>query len=215
MDWTLMIGRINWQVFSYHESNQYNKRFLRSIERDGLKMNLAAIQETNLLTEQEVEFLAGEPSGEKYEKIKEFVNQFCNAKSIGSLIKLEFNDVDFIRDRINIVEHQQGNLFEEEIKGRVLPLFKKLVKQTAIMSQRYDVFISNPPYAAKKYLTVEVANYLTKHYPDVKYDLFSAFIEFSFHSTKRMDKWDLCLLLYGCLFLHMRSYVKTSLRIEQ
>ncbi|MEK4963497.1 BREX-1 system adenine-specific DNA-methyltransferase PglX [Weizmannia sp. FSL K6-3076] len=164
---------------------EYNKRFLRSIERDGLKMNLAAIQETNLLTEQEVEFLAGEPSGEKYEKIKEFVNQFCNAKSIGSLIKLEFNDVDFIRDRINIVEHQQGNLFEEEIKGRVLPLFKKLVKQTAIMSQRYDVFISNPPYAAKKYLTVEVANYLTKHYPDVKYDLFSAFIEFSFHSTKK------------------------------
>ena len=163
---------------------EHNKRFLRSIERDGLIMNLAAIQETNSLTGEELEYIAGESSGEQFEKVKSFVNQFQNAKAIGSLIKLESNDVEFIEKRLNEIEQQQGNLFEENMKYRLLPLFRLLTKQTSIMDLRYDVFITNPPYAANNYLTTEVGNYLTNYYPNVKSDLFSAFIEFSFHSTK-------------------------------
>ncbi|MGN8842997.1 BREX-1 system adenine-specific DNA-methyltransferase PglX [Niallia sp. HCP3S3_B10] len=163
---------------------EYNRRFFRSIERDGLKINLGSIQETNSVTEEELEYIAGESSGESFEKVKIFVNQFQSAKAIGSLIKLDSNDIDFIEGRLNVIEQQQGNLFEENMKDRILPLFRMLVKQTSIMDMRYDIFISNPPYAANKYLNTEVTNYLTKHYPNVKSDLFSAFIEYSFHSTK-------------------------------
>ncbi|MEC2303580.1 MULTISPECIES: BREX-1 system adenine-specific DNA-methyltransferase PglX [Heyndrickxia] len=164
---------------------EYNKRLLRSIERDGLKMNLAAIQETNAVKEQELEFVAGEPYGEKFDKIKEFVYQFHNAKTIGSLIQLEITDIDFIQERLSIIECQQGNLFEEEMKERLLSLFKLLVKQTSIMKHRFDVLVTNPPYVGNKYLTPELSKYLDHHYHDVKTDLFSAFIEYSFHSTKK------------------------------
>lgn len=164
---------------------EYNKRFLRSIERDGLKMNLASIQETNSILEEEIAFLAGESSGEKYEKIKVFVNQFRNAKAIGALIKLESSDINFIQGQINRIEQEEGNLFEMALKDRILPLIRMLVKQTSIMEKRYDIFISNPPYAGNRYVTNEVASYLTDHYPDVKSDLFSAFIEYSFYSTKK------------------------------
>ncbi|MGQ9027460.1 BREX-1 system adenine-specific DNA-methyltransferase PglX [Bacillus licheniformis] len=163
---------------------QYNKRFLRSIEREELKMNLASIQETNNITEEELKFLAGEYSDEKFNKIKLFVRQFQDAKSIGSLIKLEFNDTEFIQKQLNTIEQLQGNLFEEEIKGRIVPLFNLLIKQTKIMNRKYDVFITNPPYAGNRYLTNEVSKYLSNHYPNVKSDLFSAFIEYSFNSTK-------------------------------
>ncbi|RYM01465.1 BREX-1 system adenine-specific DNA-methyltransferase PglX [Sporolactobacillus sp. THM7-7] len=164
---------------------QYNKRFLRSIERDGLTMNLAAIQETNSVTEQELEFIAGESSGEGYERIKSFVSQFQDAKAIGSLIKLEYKDVEFVQERLNTIEQQQGNLFEENMKFHLLPFLRLLIKQTTIMEKQYDVFITNPPYAGNRYVTNEVADYLSIHYQDVRTDLFSAFIEYSFFATKK------------------------------
>lgn len=166
------------------KSLQYNKRFLRDIARNGLNLNLASIQETNNITEEEIELLAGEAAGEKYEKLKVFVNQFRNAKAIGSLIKLESSNITFIDEQINRIEKKEDNLFEFAIKERILPLLRLLSKQTSIMDMRYDIFISNPPYVGNRYVTNEVADYLENYYPDVKSDLFSAFIEFSFYATK-------------------------------
>jgi len=163
---------------------KYNKRFLRSIEREGLTMNLAAIQETNAVSDEEVAFLAGESSGEQFTKMKEFMYQFHHAKAIGSLIKLESIDVEFLQKRQMAIENQSSNLFELDMKDRILGLFRKLIKQATLMDLKYDVFITNPPYAGNNYLTVEVSGYLAKNYPEVKSDLFSAFIEYSFHATK-------------------------------
>lgn len=163
---------------------QYNKRFLRSVERDGLTMNLASIQETNMLTDEEVEFLAGESSGEQFDKMKAFIEQFKHAKAIGSLIKIESCDVEFLQQRLTAIEQQSGNLFELVMRDRTLGLLRNLFTQVTLMDLKYDVFITNPPYAGNKYLTTEVSAYLTKNYPDVKSDLFSAFIEYSTNATK-------------------------------
>lgn len=163
---------------------QYNKRFLRSIERDGLTMNLASIQETNSFTEEEVAFLAGESSGEPFEKINDFINQFHHAKAIGSLIKLDVYEMDFLEKRMKTIEQQSVDLFEFDLKERTLTQFKHLMKQSELMHFKYDVFITNPPYAGNKYVTSEVSSYLSTKYPDVKSDLFSAFIEYSFRATK-------------------------------
>src|SRR5690606_19600517 len=66
---------------------QYNSRFFRSIEKDGLKLNLLSIQETNQLNDDDIAYLAGESRGANFEKTKNFIEQFINAKSLGSLIK--------------------------------------------------------------------------------------------------------------------------------
>lgn len=163
---------------------QYNRRFLRSIERDGLTLNLAAIQETNQITEEDIAFLAGESSGENYEKMKQFVEQFQHAKAIGSLIKVEGYDEAFLNERLNMIQQQDGNLFDLELKDRNLPMFTDLVKQAVIMSNKYDVFVTNPPYAGRRYLTKEITDYIDNHYPNVKSDIFSSFMEYSFYATK-------------------------------
>lgn len=163
---------------------QYNKRFLRSIERDGLTMNLTSIQETNSLTDEEVAFLAGESSGEQFNKMNKFIDQFKHAKAIGSLIKIESYDTEFLQQRLTAIEQGASDLFELEMKDRTLLLFRDLIKQARIMNLKYDVFITNPPYAGNNYLTTEVSAYLNNKYPDVKSDLFSSFIEYSFHITK-------------------------------
>lgn len=163
---------------------QYNKRFLRSIERDGLTMNLTSIQETNSLTDEEVAFLAGESSGEQFNKMNKFIDQFKHAKAIGSLIKIESYDTEFLQQRLTAIEQGASDLFELEMKDRTLLLFRDLIKQARLMNLKYDVFITNPPYAGNRYLTAEISTYLNKNYPDVKSDLFSSFIEYSFNVTK-------------------------------
>ncbi|WP_237150145.1 BREX-1 system adenine-specific DNA-methyltransferase PglX [Planococcus kocurii] len=163
---------------------EYNKRFLQSIELEGLKMNLAALQETNSLTDEEITFLANESLGENYENMKDFIEQFHHAKSIGSLIKLKSFDKEWLNQRMKEMEEQYGNLFEMDMRNRLVPLFASLIKQGSIMARQYDIFITNPPYAGNKYVTTEVSNYLAKNYPEVKSDLFSAFIEYSFFATK-------------------------------
>lgn len=164
---------------------QYNKRFLRSIEREGLVMNLASIQETNALKDEDIVFLSGESAGESYEKMKLFITQFKHAKAIGSLIKLEECDYHYLMERLINLQEQTGDLFEVEKKERTLPLYASLITQAVLMNAQYDVFVTNPPYAGSKYVTPEVGAYLNKNYPDVKSDLFSAFIEYSFEATKK------------------------------
>lgn len=163
---------------------EYNKRFLRSIEREGLKMNLAALQETNTLEEEEITFLAGEPSGKDYDNMKEFIEQFHHAKAIGSLIKVESFDEEWLERRVRVMEGHSDDLFAMDLKDRLAPLFNSLIKQARLMNQKYDIFITNPPYAGNRYLSNEVISYLSKNYSNVKSDLYSAFMEYSFTSTK-------------------------------
>src|SRR5690625_2882169 len=54
---------------------EHNRRFLRSIERDGLTINLAVIHESNQFTNKDIEFLAGSSSGENYTEMKKFTDQ--------------------------------------------------------------------------------------------------------------------------------------------
>ena len=163
---------------------QYNRRFLRSIERDGLMMHLASIQETNSFTDEEIAFLAGDFEGESFEKMKSFLNQFFDAKAIGSLIKIETYDAEFLINRLEKIEKENVDLFQLDIKDRILDVFRTVVTQASIMSEEYDIFITNPPYAGTKYVTTEVTKYLNENYPDTKSDLYSAFIEHSFYNTK-------------------------------
>ena len=164
---------------------QYNRRFLRNIERDGLSINLAAIQETSKITDEEISYLAGDVGGYQLEQFKSFIYQFKHAKAIGSLIKIESHDYKLLNKRIIELEEQDNNIFELAYKDRTLPLLKNLLKQTIIMSEKYDVLVTNPPYAGRSYVTKEINDYLDENYSDVKYDLFSSFIEYSFWATKK------------------------------
>ncbi|MEH7094068.1 BREX-1 system adenine-specific DNA-methyltransferase PglX [Neobacillus vireti] len=165
---------------------EYNSRFFRSIEREGLTLNLASFKETNELSNEDIEYLAGENIGGSFDRMKSFLEQFKNAKSIGSLIKIEKLDKEFIKNRIQQINDTSSvDLFEHEIRERTQGLLDNLLKQAIIIEQKYDVLITNPPYLANKYLNNEASDYLAKNYSEVKADMFSAFIENSFYSTKR------------------------------
>lgn len=164
---------------------QYNKRFFRSIERDGLTLNLAAIQETNTFDDEDIAYIAGDSQGDHYQNIKEYIDQFKDAKTLGSLIQIKVKDKNFLMNRIkDLNDYPAKDLFDEEKRKKGLSLLNHLLVQSDIMSDTYDVFITNPPYMSYKYMNTTLLKYLNSNYKHANYDLFSAFVDFSYTKVK-------------------------------
>lgn len=163
---------------------QYNKRFLRTIEKEGLKLNLASIQETNHFEEQDIRLIAGEDKGSRYETIKSFINQFNNAKTYGSLVRVQNFDSAFLNQRLNeLQENAVESIFEEISKQKIVEFLPELLKQSEIMQGVYDVLISNPPYMGSRYMNSDLSIFLKNNY-SFNSDLFSVFMEYSFEKVK-------------------------------
>lgn len=156
----------------------YSRRFLRSVQREGIRLNLASIQETNHLPNDIITYIAQQEKGERYNQVKAFFQQYKNAKTYGSLINITERDTVFLEERL---AHIQNNPVEDlfyveqhEIAKEVLSL---LVQQTKIMRTEYDVIVMNPPYMGSSNMSNELTDFLTLNYSESKSDLFAAFMK--------------------------------------
>ena len=156
----------------------YNKRLLRSIERDGIKLNIASIQETNNLNDTDIAYIAGEKSGKNFDKTKKFVETFYNGKTYGSLIKVDEFDKEFFKERLEYIKNNPVDDIEMQAskeKG-VDELLENLINQAYIMVNIYDILVTNPPYMGSRYMNVNLSSYIKDNYI-TNSDLFSSFIE--------------------------------------
>jgi type II restriction/modification system DNA methylase subunit YeeA len=99
------------------------------------------------------------------------LRQFEEADNFGSLIRPDVTDVDGML-RILASKNVSGQLFISMTHQKVL----QALRQADYLSPKYHVVIANPPYMGGKGMNGRLATWLIENYPDVKYDLFSAFI---------------------------------------
>ncbi|MGY4797188.1 BREX-1 system adenine-specific DNA-methyltransferase PglX [Lysinibacillus fusiformis] len=164
---------------------QSSRRFLRSVEREGIQLNLASIQETNHISDDVVAYIAQQEDGERYDRVKAFFNQYHNAKTYGSLINITEREIAFIEERFeHIINNPVKDLFyveQHDLAKKVLPA---LIHQTKIMRKEYDIVILNPPYLSNSKMNNEMSKFSKLNYSLSKNDLFSMFIEKSLEFTK-------------------------------
>jgi len=100
------------------------------------------------------------------EPIKSFVEQFENADTYGSLITVQADDgIDKALDDF------QGTL------DLTFGHMEHLMQLYKILSQRYDVVCTNPPYMGGSGMNAKLSDFVKKYFPDSKSDLFACFIE--------------------------------------
>lgn len=101
----------------------------------------------------------------------ETLHQFREADNFGSLIRPAMTDVEYV---LTLLEKKdiEGQLFLYQIHPKVL----KALQQADYLSPKYHVVIANPPYMGGKGMNGRLGSWLKDNYPDVKSDLFSAFI---------------------------------------
>lgn len=121
----------------------------------------------------------------EFASIIEYLNDiFKNGQEFGSLIKIKKLNFDFIETKyIELINsYKTKNLsdinFVDELSNNVLPL----IIQAKILSSKYEIVVTNPPYMNKYDLALK--EFCKKHYKDYSKDLFSIFIYRNFDFCK-------------------------------
>lgn len=152
------------------KARSYNRRALTQ----GVFNNVAGIEESNTI---ENFYCEGITEDAKQNEIGQYlVKSFLHAREIGSLQTIEEQDYKtFAEYLLNIEKKEvQLNMFSVDWVQNTLPLMLKLTKQAAILSRKYKVVCTNPPYMNK--LESHLKKFVVDNYKDYSGDLFSVFI---------------------------------------
>ena len=120
-------------------------------------------------------------SAEVLKDIEYLVEVFKYAKTIGSLLKLK--PLDFVAIDAAVVKLKEDtytNLVHTDVLYTGLPLLEKIVEQAKLLSRKYDVMITNPPYIGISTMEAEVKDYAVKNYSESKSDMFAMFMQTDF-----------------------------------
>lgn len=141
------------------KARQYDRRFLTR----NIKPNLAHFQG-----------LASVRNAYVTGAIKEFAEQFENCDIYGSLTV--FSD----KWAVDSGAADNLQLIPDDFCGVIGMEFDKIERMMTIykaLTQKYDVVCTNPPYMGGSGMSAALSDFVKKHYPDSKSDLFAVFIE--------------------------------------
>lgn len=109
------------------------------------------------------------------------VDTFEDGKVIGSLLKVEVRNYQSVIDEIEQVKNNYiTNLLQIEFYNYGLKRIEELCKIAFVLSSKYDVMITNPPYCESGCFENSSKKYFYKYYPDTKSDMFCMFMDTGF-----------------------------------
>ncbi len=127
------------------------------------------LKDPNLLNDEEIKMITC------------LVDTFENGKTIGSLLKvkaIDFACLDGALDKIS--KNTISNLFNIEFLNMGMKRLRELSNLAKVLSAKYDVMITNPPYRPISSMEAAVSTYAVNNYPNSKADLFAMFMETGF-----------------------------------
>jgi len=145
------------------KAREYDKNiFSKSIIKE---INILSVIDAEAINMSSIDFLK---NNENKENIKKLLEDFDKAKEYGSLINPRKIDFSNLLDELENSE----TIFLYELKNKVIPL----IKCSQILSQKYDIVVTNPPYMSSKGMSNNLKKFVEKNYKAGKSDLFAAFV---------------------------------------
>lgn len=152
---------------------QYDKRFLKR----GIQPHFYEIKESNHIDPFAVDYFANGNASLKHD-IQSVIHDTIDAKEYGSIIQIAPVDFDALFARFDEIE-KDIDLRRDIALRDLLPL----VREAKILSEKYAVVATNPPYLNK--FDAKLKKYIVDNYADYKGDLFSVFIYRDFGFCER------------------------------
>lgn len=179
------------------------RSYSRTIFKKNIKPNICAFRESQDLRDELIEFI-GSGDSETINELKRLRSVFLNAKELGSLIKMP--DMDYINLELkvkNSLKNPKNSLksviFNNEAMEKLIPL----LEQAKLLSGKYDVVVTNPPYLNK--MDRSLRNYARSNYEEYSKDLFSMFI---YRNTQFCKKYGYCALMTPFVWMFIKAYQK-------
>lgn len=157
----------------------YNRRALTQT----VSNNLSVIEESNSI---ECFTFDGITNDKEQNIIGEYlINAYKDAQEIGTLQTIEEYDYNSFKKYLLGLENSssQYDIFSSAWLMSVKPFMLQLTKQAIIMSKKYSVVCTNPPYMNK--LEGPLKKFVVDHYKPYSSDLFSVFMYRNFDFCKK------------------------------
>lgn len=154
----------------FMQARKYNRRILNS----AININLACIEDAVKIDSAVLDRL-----GREKITAQKLIDIFKNAKEYGSLLYLDGKtEINELSVKLNDLDdkNEYHNLIDYMDNSMIISTLKPLLKQAEILSNKYDVVITNPPYMATKYMTPKLKEYVSDRFKKYKSDLFASFI---------------------------------------
>lgn len=186
------------------KARSYNRRALTK----GISNNLAVVEESNSIDK----FICnGLTTDNEQNRIGEYlVEAYKDAQEIGTLQTIEKKDYNGFVAYLNNIDSSAGqiDLFSTTWLNDTLPQMLQLTKQAEIMSNKYAVVCTNPPYMNK--LEGQLKKFVVDNYKAYSGDLFSVFIYRNFDYCK-VDGYSAFMTPFVWLFIKtyetLRKYI--------
>lgn len=185
------------------KARSYNRRALTK----GIFNNLACIEESNAISKFTYEGLTND---KEQNKIGEYlVEAYKHAQEIGSLQTIDKRDYKiFAEYLLSLGNKAEIDLFEAEWLNTTKPLLLQLAKQAYIMSNKYSVVCTNPPYMSK--IEGHLKDFVVNNYKAYSRDLFSVFMYRNFGFCKQ-DGYSAFMTPFVWMFIktyeELRKYI--------
>lgn len=138
------------------------REYDKDIFNKNVGLNISSVAESN--------GLSGLPDllkGAAKDAATYLIDTFRDAKEYGSILKVKSYDYDTLRDELKGLPPMDEQLYTSRTN--------QLIHQAEILSRKYTIAVTNPPYMNK--YDRKLKEYIYSYYSDSKADLFSVFIE--------------------------------------
>ena len=160
---------------------KFSRLFSVLKREEDFKLNTLIIEESNSLSER----IKNRIKNNNLNNLNKIIEEFEDAKEYGSILKLESIDKEILEREFNLLKESFNNneqetlIFNEDEMiidiNEELELIENLIKQYTIMTDKFDITVTNPPYMGNSRMNGILKEYIDKNYPDVKSDLFAVF----------------------------------------
>lgn len=148
------------------KARQYDRRFFIK----GIQPHIYAVHESNGFPSDVVDYFV-DNNPEIRRHISNLLSIMKDGRSFGSLIKVGRIDFNLLYQRVEQI-NDDINLFRDGVINELLPL----INAARLLSLKYHVVVTNPPYLGGRKLNDKILEFLSDNYAYGKADLFSAFI---------------------------------------
>jgi len=160
---------------------KFSRLFSVLKREEDFKLNTLIIEESNSLSER----IKNRIKNNNLNNLNKIIEDFEDAKEYGSILKLESIDKEILEREFNLLKESFNNneqetlIFNEDEMiidiNEELELIENLIKQHTVMTDKFDITVTNPPYMGNSRMNGILKEYIDKNYSDVKSDLFAVF----------------------------------------
>ena len=149
------------------KARQYDRRIFTR----GIQPHVYAIAESNDIDTFTRDYFANNDPKLKA-ALDSIMNDLRDAKEYGSILTVAPIDFAALYARAEEVQNDIS-LYRESALTTILPL----IRVAEVLARKYNVIVTNPPYMGSSGMSAKLNDYVKRHYPNSKADMFAVFME--------------------------------------